>query len=88
MNRSLKSRMAVLEERHRRIARAEDPRSAGDCEGAIEAIQQWLRELGIEQGSSESLSATVCRASGITAEELKMLQEAAFRAPEEENSYR
>ena len=79
MTKSIKSRIALLEEIHQRGRLAQDTSAVQHGEAAIEKIQQILNELGVEQAPTESLAETLARALEIGTDELmRRLDEAAY----------
>ena len=79
MTKSLKSRIALLEEIHQRGRLAEDTSGQQHGEAAIEKVQQILSELGVEQAPTESLAETLARALEIGTDDLRRhLDEAAY----------
>ena len=70
MTKSLKSRVARLEETHQRAILARNGASENGCEAAIERIRQGLTDLGVEQDPTESLAETLARALGIGTDKL------------------
>ena len=71
MTKTLKSRIARLEETHQRKVRANDPSFEEDSAAAIEKVQQYLDEKGVQQAPEESLAETFARALGIGTDELR-----------------
>jgi DNA-binding transcriptional regulator YiaG len=71
MTKTVKSRIARLEETHQRKVRANDRSFEEDSAAAIEKVQQYLSEQGIQQSPEESLAETFARALGISTDELK-----------------
>jgi len=74
MTKSLYARIADLEalEQCAKLASTQDS-DVVDLTRGVEVMRAELRQYGIEQGPDESFAETLCRAFGITAEELKAL---------------
>jgi len=71
MTKTLKSRLGRLEAVHQRMVRATDPSFEEDSAAAIEKVQHYLNEQGIQQTPEESLAETFARALGIGTDELR-----------------
>ena len=79
MTKSIKSRIAHLEEIHQRARLAQDTSAQQHGEAAIETVQQILNDLGVEQAPTESLAETLARALEIGTDDLmRHLDEAAY----------
>lgn len=70
MTKTLKSRIARLEETHRHAVLQHDTSAQELGEAAIERIHQILGTFGIEREPAESLAETFARALGIGTDKL------------------